>query len=391
MARDAGPLAGITVLDMSSVGPASRATRLLADYGADVVKVAAPADRAGQQPPFFAYAAQRGMRKVILNLREAEGRDAFLALAAGADVVIESFRPGTVERLGVGYDDVRNVNPGIVFCSTTGYGRSGQRAGWAGHDLNYLAVGGYLGMSGTGVSGDADGPPLPGATVADGAAGGMQAALAIVSALLRRSSTGEGAHLDVSVTDGVLSLMSLLIDEQLAIGSAPEPGHDVLSGRYACYSTYRTRDGKWLAVAAIEQKFFANLCRELGCEELIPKQYDDGVQRDVRDAFAAAFAAADRDSWVERLAAADTCVSPVYSIAEVAADEHFASSGAFVEAKAVDGRIFRQIGAVLAGMPALDEPVQLPDQGGTDTEALLVAAGYEASQVDELRSRGVVA
>ncbi len=391
MSQDAGPLSGITVLDLSSVGPASRCTRLLSDYGAEVIKVAAPADRAGQQPPFFAYAAQRAMKKVILNLREAEGRDAFLALAARADVVVESYRPGTAERLGIGYDDVRSVNQDIVYCSTTGYGRSGSRAKWAGHDLNYLAVGGYLGMSGTGATGGADGPPLPGATIADGAAGGMHAALAITSALLRRAGTGEGAYLDVSVTAGVLSLMSLLIDEELAIGTAPEPGHDVLSGRYACYATYRAADGKWLAVAAIEQKFFANLCRELGCDELIGKQYDDSAQQEIRDAFAAAFAVADRDSWVERLAASDTCVAPVHSIAEVSSDEELAASGAFVEAKALDGRTFRQVGAVLAGMPPLAEPVEVPDQGATDTEALLVAAGYEPSQVDELRSRGVVA
>lgn len=383
----AGPLADVTVLDLSSVGPSSRCTRLLADYGAQVVKVGAPAERAGQQPPFFAYAGQRGMKKVTINLREPEGRDAFLALAKRADVVIESYRPGTVERLGIGYDDVRAVNPGIVYCSTTGYGRSGARATWAGHDLNYLAVGGFLGMSAAGH--DAP-PPLPGATVADAAAGGMHAALAIVAALYQRKSTGEGAFLDVSVTDGVLSLMSLLIDDHLATGSAPEPGHDVLSGRYACYSTYRTADGKALAVGAIEGKFFANLCRELGLEHLAAKQYDDAAQQEIRDALTAAFTTADRDTWVERLAGADTCVAPVYSIAEVAADEQFNAAGVFVEAKSDRHPGFRQVGTVLAGMPSPVEPVVLPGEG-TDTDELLAAAGYEPSQLDDLRSRGVVA
>lgn len=388
MSQGAGPLSEITVLDLSSVGPASRCTRLLADYGADVIKVAAPADRAGQQPPFFAYAAQRGMRKVILDLRETEGRDAFLALAARADVVIESFRPGTADRIGVGYEDVRSVNSGIVYCSTTGYGRSGPRARWAGHDLNYLAVGGYLGMSG---GGGPEGPPLPGATVADAAAGGMQAALAIVSALYRRSSTGEGDYLDVSVTDGVLWIMSLLLDEHLATGSAPEPGHDVLSGRYACYGVYRAGDGKWLAVAAIEGKFFANLCRGLGREDLIARQYDDAAQPEIREALAAEFAKADRATWVEHLAGADTCVSPVNSVAEVAADVHLADAGAFPEATARDGLGFRQLGAVMAGMPALTEPVRVPDPEVTDTEDLLMAAGYDSEKVQDLLSRGVVA
>lgn len=390
-ARGAGPLAGTTVLDLSSVGPASRATRLLADYGADVIKLGAPADRAGQQPPFFAYAAQRGTRKTVVNLREPEGRDAFLAIAARADVVIESFRPGTVERLGVGYEDVRKVNPGVVYCSTTGYGRSGPRATWAGHDLDYLAVGGYLSMSGSGEADGSDGPPLPGATVADAAAGGMHAALAIVTALLRRKTTGEGAFLDVSVTDGVLWIMSLLLDEHLATGSAPEPGHDVLSGRYACYDTYRARDGRWLAVAAIEAKFFANLCRALGREDLIGKQYEDDAQAELREAFAEVFATEDRQTWVDRLSASDTCVAPVNSIAEVAADEQLAASGVFVEATSVQHGRFRQVGAVLAGMVAPAEPVRAPDAATTDTDELLAAAGYEPEKIADLRSRGVVA
>lgn len=384
------PFAGVTILDLSRVGPAARATRLLADYGASVTKVTAPADRVAQglASPFFAYAAHRGMKKVILDLRDPEGRDAFLALAARVDVVIESFRPMTVEHLRIGYEDVRKVNPSIVYCSTTGYGRSGPRSAWAGHDLNYLAVGGYLAMSGTSARG---GPPLPGATVADSAAGGMHAALAIVSALFRRRSTGEGAFLDVSVTDGVLWLMSLVIDEHLATGSAPEPGHDVLSGRYACYGTYRAGDGKWLAVAAIEPKFFANLCRGLGCEEWISKQYDDDAQEEIRDALAAVFATADRESWIERLAGSDSCVSPVSSVPEVATDAQLISSGAFVEAKSEQHGSFRQVGAVLAGMPPLTEPVQLPDEAVTDTDDLLAAAGYESSRIEDLRSRGIVA
>ncbi len=184
-----------------------------------------------------------------------------MALAAAADVVVESFRPGVVDRLGIGYDAVKARNPGIVYCSTSGYGQDGPRAGWAGHDLDYLAVGGYLAMSTPGANGA---PPLPGATIADAAAGGMQAALAITAALAGRAHTGVGAYLDVSVADGVLWLMSLAIDEQLARGGEIHPGHDVLSGGYACYATYRTADDKWVAVAAIEPKFFANLCAALG-------------------------------------------------------------------------------------------------------------------------------
>ena len=205
------------MLDLSTVGPAARCTRLLADYGALVVKVGPvpAADAAPIVPQYFAYSGHRGMRRVLVDLKDPDGREAFLSLAAAADVVVESFRPGVVDRLGMGYEAVSARNPGIVYCSTSGYGQDGPASQWAGHDIDYLAVGGYLAMSTPGVDGA---PPLPGATVADAAAGGMQAALAITAALAGRAATGRGAYLDVSVAEGVLWLTSLAIDEQLALG-----------------------------------------------------------------------------------------------------------------------------------------------------------------------------
>lgn len=385
----AGPLEGITVVDLSSVGPASRATRLLADYGARLVKIAPPPGRGPYTvPPFHAYGAQRATTRAMIDLRDPDGAEAFLALASSADVLVESFRPGTADRLGIGYRAVSSRNPRIVYCSTTGYGSGGPRSRWAGHDLDYLAVGGYLAMSAPGESGR---PPLPGATIADAAAGGMQAALAITAALFERASTGRGTHLEVSVADGVLWMMSLAVDEYLATGKEPVPGHDVLSGRYGCYGTYRTRDGRWLAVAAIEGKFFANLCKGLGCEELIDLQYDDDSQDEIRRAFSDAFATKDMVQWVSELAAADTCVAPVQSIAELASDEQFASSRSLVEAKSDRHGCFRQVGPVMAGMVRVAEPVHLPDQEATETEELLLAVGYDHSRVEELRRSGVVA
>jgi crotonobetainyl-CoA:carnitine CoA-transferase CaiB-like acyl-CoA transferase len=195
------PLAGYTVLDLASVGPAARTSRWLADFGADVVKIGpTPRHGAAQVTPwFFAYSGHRDMQRVQLDLKEPAGRDAFLRLAASADVVIESFRPGVVDRLGIGYDDVREVNPGIVYCSTTGFGQTGPYAKYAGHDLGYLAVGGFLDCSGRDAAG---GPAIPGATVADSAAGGMHAVMSILAALLHRTATDEGAYLDVAVADG---------------------------------------------------------------------------------------------------------------------------------------------------------------------------------------------
>jgi alpha-methylacyl-CoA racemase len=385
-----GPLAGTVVLDLSSVGPAARCTRLLADYGAQVVKVG-PVPGRGRDPvvpPFYAYSAHRGMRRVQIDVRDPDGRDAFLALAARADVVVESFRPGVVDRLGIGYEAVRAVNRSIVYCSTSGFGQDGPRAGWAGHDLDYLAVAGYLASSGRRADG---GPPLPGATIADGAGGGMHAALAVCAALVGRGNTGEGTYLDVSVADGVLWLMSLAADEHLATGSTPGPKHDVLTGRYACYDTYRAGDGGWLAVAAIEARFFANLCQALGCGQWAERQYDDAAQDDIRRDLAAAFATRGRDEWVEALAGADTCVAPVREVSEIGADPQFAWRGALVEAKHPVRGSFRQVGPVLAGSAPVAEPVVVPDETASDTDELLAAAGLSPATLSDLRDRQVIA
>ena len=381
-------LEGVTVLVLASVGPAARAARWLADWGATVVEVGPiPRDRDLQiTPPAHAYAAHRGMRRLMVDLQAENGRDAFLRLAAKADVVIESFRPGVVDRLGVGYEAVRVLNPGIVYCSTTGYGQTGPRSSWAGHDLNYLAVGGYLHCSGRDERG---GPALPGATVADSAAGGLHAVAAVCAALVARAATGEGVHLDVSVADGVLALMSLVIDEHLAEGVQPGPREDLLTGRYAWYDLYQAADGGWLAVAAIEPKFFANLCHILGCEQWIDRQYDDDVET-MRADFTAAFASRSRDDWVAELAPADACVSPVLDVPGVVADGQYGARGAFVEvAHPTSGRL-RQVGAPLARQV---DPVvlEIPDWTATATEELLDEVGVAPDTVTAWRAEGVIA
>ena len=381
-------LEGVTVLVLASVGPAARAARWLTDWGATVVEVGPiPRDRDLQiTPPTHAYAAHRGMRRIMVDLQAENGRDAFLRLAAKADVVIESFRPGVVDRLGVGYEAVRVLNPGIVYCSTTGYGQTGPRSSWAGHDLNYLAVGGYLHCSGRDERG---GPALPGATVADSAAGGLHAVAAVCAALVARAATGEGVHLDVSVADGVLALMSLVIDEHLAEGVQPGPREGLLTGRYAWYDLYQAADGGWLAVAAIEPKFFANLCHILGCEQWIDRQYDDDVET-MRADFTAAFASRNRDDWVAELAPADACVSPVLDVPGVVADGQYGARGAFVEVTHPTSGRLRQVGAPLARQV---DPVvlEIPDWTATATEELLDEVGVAPDTVTAWRAAGVIA
>jgi alpha-methylacyl-CoA racemase len=383
-----GMLDGISVLDLASVGPAARASRWLADYGAIVVKIGPVPTQADVQitPPFYAYSAHRGMQRLQIDLKAPPGRDVFLRLAARADVVIESFRPGVMDRLGIGYDAVRACNPRIVYCATTGYGQDGPHATWAGHDLNYLAVAGFLDCTGRGPGGR---PPIPGATVADSAGGGLQAVIGILAALVRRSATGTGAYLDVAVADGVLALMSLQVDEYLATAAVPGPGHGMLTGRYACYDTYMAADGKWLSVAAIEPRFWANLCECLGLGRWAAHQTDDAVQDEIRADLRAAFATRDRDDWVAVLGPADTCVAPVLTVPELVADPQFIARGAFVDAVHARHGPFRQVAPMLAGASRPEGSYAVAD--GTDTDELLRAAGLTPEESDALRRAGVVA
>jgi alpha-methylacyl-CoA racemase len=401
------------VLDLAAVGPAARCTRILADYGATVIKVGAVSGGGAEpiRPPFYAYSGSRYLQRTAIDLKDPDGRAAFLALVGTADVVVESFRPGVVDRLGIGFGDLVEANPSIILCSTTGYGQSGPRSSWAGHDIDYLAVGGYLAT--TEPRGDG-GPPVPGATIADAAGGGMHAAMAVMAALIGRDRSGAGGgagaggaatgsggaggatHLDVSIAEGVLWLTSLAVDEHLATGAPVGHGDNIITGRYACYGTYQASDGGWLAVGAIEPKFFANLCRLLGCEQWTGHQLDDEVQDKIRQDFAAAFATRDRASWVADLAGADTCVAPVLTVEELVEDEQFGARHAIVDAVAapVDGGAptrFRQVGPVLAGMVVPSDPIDVGDPSRSDTDRLLAAAGLTPEHVAGLRARGVVA
>jgi alpha-methylacyl-CoA racemase len=380
-------LEGIRVLDLSSVGPASRASRWLADYGARVVKVGPTARKGAVQivPPFFSYGAGRGLARISIDLKSPRGLDAFLRLAGRADVVIESFRPGVAERIGIGYAALCERNPRIVYCSTSGYGQSGPYAQWAGHDINYLAMAGFLDCSTARADG---GPPIPGATVADGAGGGMQALVAILAALVARERTGRGTRLDVAASDGVLALMSQQIDEYLAIGTLPGPGSNILTGRYACYDCYPTRDGRWLSVGVVEPHFWANLCKALGLERFIPYQEDDARQAEIRAALREVFLTRTRDEWVAELAPADCCVAPVNTVPELCADPHFAERGAWLEAEDPERGRFRQLAPMLAGGERA-QPLHRVRRG-TDTDAVLAAGGFAEAEIRALRDAGAV-
>jgi alpha-methylacyl-CoA racemase len=307
-------------------------------------------------------------------------------LANTADVVVDSFRPGVADKLGVGFEALHVHNPRLVYCATSGYGQFGPYRDRAGHDINYLAIGGFLATQGARADG---GPAIPGATVADSAGGGMHAAIAILAALVRRAHTHEGVFLDVSTTEGVLALTSLNVDEYLATGVEPGPGTTLLTGKYACYDVYRARDGRWLSVGAIEPKFFANLCNALGLSHLAKDQMDDEQQDEIRRQISDAFARRDRDEWVMLLADTDCCVTPVLSISEVSEDVHLKARDVFSEIDGPDGEKRRQVAPVIAGALRESHYKAVP-QSSTDTAQLLSAAGLDDEEISSLLEAGVI-
>jgi alpha-methylacyl-CoA racemase len=382
-------LEGLTILDLASVGPAARASRILADYGMNVIKVAPVTAKGAKQidPVYHAYGAGRGMKKIRVDLKSESGKEAIYKLAGSVDVIMESYRPGVADRLGVGYEDIKKINPSIVYCSTSGYGQDGPYAQWAGHDINYLALAGFLACSGK----DGEGrPAIPGATVADSAGGGMHAAIAIISALLNRFRKDEGAYLDVAATDGVLSLMSLYLDQYTATGVETRPNEAVLTGGYAWYGVYKTKDGGAISVGAIEPHFFKNLCRLLELEQYNDCQYDRGVQEEMKAAFQKKFLSGNRNEWTDLLAAENTCVAPVLSIAEVVEDEHLASRNSFMKAvHPIEGG-FSQLAPILAGCKRNQAVHQVQAAGLTNADEVLQAAGFNEEDITRLKNSGGV-
>ena len=320
------PLDGLVVLDLTRLLPGAAATMQLANFGAEVVKIEEPerGDYGRWLPPYLDgegavfHMVNRGKKSVALDLKSDSGRGAFLKLAKTADVVVESFRPGTMARLGLSYETLRASNERLIYVSITGYGQDGPWAAMAGHDINYMALGGAL--EGNGACG---GPPaIPGIQIADLAGGAMQAVTGVLLALAARAKTGRGQAVDVSMVDGVASLLPVALGLHAATGELPARGDGVLTGRYACYRAYEGADGRWIAVGALEPKFWQELCRALGCEQFIPDQFAEGSRREeIVAELARIFRTRTAADWFERLRPADVCVTPVSNVAEVAA--HF--------------------------------------------------------------------
>ena len=302
-------LEGLTVLDLTRLLPGAVATQYLADRGATVIKIEQPgAGDYGRtlSPEVFAR-TNAGKKSMTLDLKRTGDRAVLLALVKTADILIEGFRPGVMARLGLDYETLRAFNPRLIYVSLSGYGQHGPMAGAAGHDINYIAMGGLL---------DLNLPVIPGIQIGDLVGGSMQSVTGILLALLERQTTGSGQFIDVSMTAGVEALLEIPLAAHRSGGRTAA----MLTGRYACYNVYQAQDGRWLAVGALEAKFWAVLCWELGCTDLIPLQFDETRQSEVKARVAAMFAMRSAAEWFEKLRTTDACVTPVRTVAEVAQD-----------------------------------------------------------------------
>ena len=387
-----GALEGVRVIDLSRLFPGPFATQLLADYGADVVKVEEPGRgdyMRGFTPllrgrSLFFLNLNRNKRSVAVNLKHPGGREVLLRLVERADVLVESFRPGVMERLGLGPEVLLKRNPRLVYCSVTGYGRTGPYAHRAGHDLNYLAVAGALGLNR-----DRDGRPvIPAFQVADVGGGALNACVGILMALLARERTGRGQVVDAAMVDGVATWLTYAWSHHQA-GTSREERH--ICGEYPCYNVYRTSDGGYLAVGALEPKFWERLCRHLGRPEWVPLQFATGVDRDrLFDELRAIFRSRTRDEWVRELEDVDCCVAPVLDVHELASEPHWRERGLVRRVDVPGLGTLEALGfpvGLSATPPAVRRP---PPRLGEHTADVLAEAGLGSDEVARLAREGVV-
>ena len=371
------PLAALRLLDLSRQLPGPFCSTLLADLGMDVLVIANPTDPFGVGIPFLG----RNKRSMTLNLKRDAGREIFLRLAADADVVLEGFRPGVMQRLGLDYAALSAHNPRLIYCAISGYGQDGPYRDRVGHDVNYLGYAGVLNFIGP-----ADGPPvIPGVQIADIGAGSVMAALGILAAVIARQQTGRGQLVDIAMMDGAVmwNVYHLLLH---TLGQDPQRGTAQLTGRYACYAVYETRDHRYVTVGAYEPHFWATLCRHFDRPDLVDRQWDEGAREEILAFFRAAFRQKTLAEWMTELGDQDICFGPVNEIDDVYRDPQVRHRRMFTESA--------------NGPPLLGNPIKLSDTPpalrtppplfGQHTEAVLRTLGYDDRQIAALRKEGVV-
>ncbi len=376
-----GPLAGLTVVELAGIGPAPFCGMVLADYGAEVIRV----ERHPAGPSVLGTNPKRDLlnrnkKSIALDLKVPEGREAVGRLIRNCEILIEGYRPGVAERLGVGPEDALEVNPALVYGRMTGWGQEGPYAGMAGHDINYIGISGVLHAIGT-----EDEPQIPLNMIADFGGGGMLLVAGLLAALLEARATGLGQVVDAAMVDGA-ALLSTMVHSLKSEGRwLDQRRTNFLDGGAPFYSVYQTSDHRHMAVGALEPQFFAELVRLLDVEESCPAQTDVPSWPEMRRLFAERFRTRSQAEWTALFIGTDACVTPVWSLSEALADSHLASRETFIAVDSV---------AQPAPAPRFSRtPAAVPDspvEPGADADDLLVSLGYSPEEIGKLRSNGVV-
>jgi len=385
LGQGTGPLRGVKVVEIAGIGPGPHACMILADLGADVIRVERPGGQLLAGGPHNLL--NRGRPSVALDLKQPAAIATVLELVRDADLLVEGMRPGVAERLGLGPEDCRAVNPRLVYGRMTGWGQDGPLAQAAGHDMNYISVAGAL----HGLGQDKSRPHFPANLVGDFGGGSTYLVIGLLAALLEARSSGEGQVVAAAMVPGCALLSTFLYGLRASGAWRDERGTNLLDTGAPFYDTYRTKDGKYVAVGALEAKFYAALLAGLGLDQPadgeppLPHQLDESGWPVLREKFTAAFASRTRDEWEQVFAGTDACVSPVLSPAEAPSHPHNATRGTFTEvAGLVQPSPAPRFSRTPAGQPSA------PPQPGADTAAVLAGLGYSAKEIGALRSRGVI-
>ncbi len=388
------PLKNITVLDLSRLLPGPICSLFLADLGADVIKIedTEAGDYIRWLPPLLDdygavyHALNRNKKSIRLNLKTEEGKEIFRKLSKKADVILESFRPGTMDKLGLGYNNIKKINPKIIYCAITGYGQDGPYRDKAGHDINYISIAGLLGANGS-----EGGPPqMPGVQIADIGGGSLLGLSQILLALYQRERTGKGQFLDTSMTDGCFTFLMHHLAESAGRKSPFRRGGERLTGGLACYQVYKTKDNKYISVGALEPKFWSAILKILGREDLINKQFIEEEQESLKKELQGIFITRTRDEWLALFQGQDVCCEPVYEPEEAEKDPQIQARGIFRRFKLKNGIETLQIRTPIRGSRIKECPFRQAPAYGEHTEIILKKLGYNKREIQLLKDKGVI-